>query len=170
MIILSNRQQRTKTNHGISSWEEVLFTVPQGFVLGFIIFNIFFSNLFLVMKETEFTSYVDDNTLHDGGNTIEIVNSFPQESSEKLFNCFSDNQMQGSSGKCHLVLSTNKPAKIQIGESLIESINCEKLLGVLIDSKLSFDKYIKAICKKESNKLRALARIKPYMTIEKEKV
>ena len=122
------------------------------------------------MKETQFTSYVDDNTLDDAGNTIEVINSSLQESSEKLFKCFSDSQMQRSSGKCHLVLSINKPAKILIGESLIESINCEKLLGILIDPKLSFDKHIKAICKKESNKLRGLARIKPYMTIEKKTV
>ena len=38
---LSNRQQRTKINHDFSSWEEVLFGVPQGSVLGLILFHIF---------------------------------------------------------------------------------------------------------------------------------
>ena len=56
-------------------------------------------------------------------------------------------------------LSTNEPGQIQIGESLIEGTNCEKLLGAKLDSKLSFDKHIKTICKKASNKLRALARV-----------
>ena len=37
------------------------------------------------MKKTEFTSYADDNTLHDASNTIEDVISSLQESSEKLF-------------------------------------------------------------------------------------
>ena len=55
-----------------------------------------------------------------------------------------------------LDVSTNEPAKTQIGESLIEVTKCEKLLGVKIDSKLSFDKHIKTICKKSNNKLRAL--------------
>ena len=54
--------------------------------------------------------------------------------------------MQENSGKCYLILSTNGPAKIQAGESLIESSDCEKLLGVKIDSKLSFEKHIKTIC------------------------
>ena len=167
---LSNRQQRTNINHDFSSWGEVLFGVPQGCVLGPILFNIFLSDLFLVMKETEFTSYADDNTLYDASNTIEDVISSLQESPQKLFKWFSDNQMQGNSGKCHLILSTSEPAQIQIGESLIESTNCEKLLGVKIDSKLSFDKHIKTICKKASNKLRALARVTPYMSIEKKKI
>ena len=90
--------------------------------------------------------------------------------SEKLFKCFSANQMQGNSGKCHVILSTIESAQIQIGKSSIESTNCEKLLGVKIDSKLSFDKHIKTIFKKASNNLRALDRVRPYMAIEKKKV
>ena len=43
------------------------------YVLGSILFNIFLSDLFLVMKETEFTSSAGDNTLNDAGNTIEDV-------------------------------------------------------------------------------------------------
>ena len=78
--------------------------------------------------------------------------------------------MQGNSEKCCLILNTNEPAQMQIGKSLIESTNCEKLPGVKSDSKLSFDKHIKTICKKASSKLRALARVTPYMTIKKENV
>ena len=69
-----------------------------------------------------------------------------------------------------MILSTNKPAQIQIGKSLIESTNCEKLIRVKIDSKLLFDNHIKTICKKENNKLRALARVTPYIAIKKKKV
>ena len=69
-----------------------------------------------------------------------------------------------------MILSTNEPAQIQIGESLIEGTNCEKLLGVKIDSKFVFEKHIKTICKTASNKLRALARDTSYITIQKKKV
>ena len=123
-------------------------------------------------KETEFTSHADDDT-YDAGNTIEDVILSLKESSElseKFFKSFCDNQMQGNSGKCHVIISTIESAQIQIGESPIESTNCEKLLGVKIDSKLSFDKHIKTIFKKASNNLRALDRVRPYMAIEKKKV
>ena len=60
-------------------------------MLGPILFNVFLSDLLLVMKETEFTCYTNDNTLYDAGNTAEDIFLFLQESSEKLFKWFSDN-------------------------------------------------------------------------------
>ena len=75
--------------------------MPQSPVLGPILSNIFLIDLFLVMKETEFTSYADDSTLCNSVNTIEDITSFLQKLSEKLFKWFFDNQMQENSGKCH---------------------------------------------------------------------
>ena len=40
------RQQRTKSNSSYSSWEEILFGVPQGSILGALLFNIFMCDLF----------------------------------------------------------------------------------------------------------------------------
>ena len=46
-----------------------------------------------------------------------------------------------NSGKCHLILSTDKPAYMQMGESLIKSANFEKLLSAKNNSKLTFNKH-----------------------------
>ena len=70
---LSSRKQHTKINNVYSSWKEILFGVPQGYILGPILFNIFLSNLFLVIKDTDFASYADDNTIYDIGDSINDV-------------------------------------------------------------------------------------------------
>ena len=164
---LSKRQQRTKINQSFSSWEEILFGVPQGSILGPILFNIFISDLFLVIKDVDFASYADDNTIYQsGGNVDDVINGL-KVSAEKLFKWFSDNQMKGNTDKCHLIMSTKNAPELQIGDSSIKPSNCEKLLGVKIDYKLTFDEHVNSLCKKASSKLRALARTTPYMNIEK---
>ena len=72
-----------------------------------------------------------------------------------------------NSGKCHSILSTDEPAYMQMGESLIKSASFEKLLSVKINSKPTFNKHIKTACKEASNKLRIFSRVTRYMTIEK---
>ena len=59
---LSNRKQRTKINSEFSRWEEILFGVPQGSILGPLLFNVFLCDLFFIMNNVEFASYADDNT------------------------------------------------------------------------------------------------------------
>ena len=66
-------------------------------------------------------------------------------------------------------LSPYKPVTIKIKESAIESSNSEKLLGVTIDSKLSFDDHITILCRKTSQKLHALSRVASYMSFGKKK-
>ena len=123
---LSDRKQRTKVNHAYSSWEEILFGVPEGSIIGPILFNIFLSDLFLMISDTDFSSYADDNTIYDSGNSIEEVISSLQESAEKLLQWFCHNQMKGNADKCHLIVSTDEPIEIRVGESLIKSSTCKK--------------------------------------------
>ena len=48
-----------------------------------------------------------------------------------------------------------------------QNSNCKKLLGVKIDNKLNFNTHVKGLCEKINNKLRALARATPYMSLKK---
>ena len=70
---LCNRKQRTKINNAYSSWEQILFGVPQGSILGSILCNIFLSDLFLVLKDTDFASYADNNTIYNISDSINDV-------------------------------------------------------------------------------------------------
>ena len=59
---LSNRKQRTKINSTYSSLLEIIFGVPQGSILGPLLFNIFSTSLFFIIEDTGIASYNDDNT------------------------------------------------------------------------------------------------------------
>ena len=59
---LKNRMQRTKINSEYNSWEEIMFEVPQGSILGPLLFNIFLCDLFFIMEIIDIASYADDNT------------------------------------------------------------------------------------------------------------
>ena len=58
---LFNRKQRTKINAIYSSWEDILFGVPQGSILGPLILNIFMCDLFIIFEKIDFAGYPDDN-------------------------------------------------------------------------------------------------------------
>ena len=91
---LSERKQKTKINQAYSSWEEILFGVPQGFILGPILFNIF-----LVVQNVDFAGYADNNTIYDADDNIDEVIFSLQESSKKLFEWFADNQIKVNEDK-----------------------------------------------------------------------
>ena len=74
--------------------------------------------------------------------------------------------MKLNADKCHLLVlgqSSDDPVTVRIGNSEVVNSSEEKLLGVQIDNKLSFDNHVSKLCQKASNKLYALARISPYM-------
>ena len=109
---LENRKQRTKINSAYSSWEEILFGVSQGSILGPLLFNIFLCDLFFIMDDIDFTSYADENPPYTIGNNIEVLFSNLQNSSKILFQWVMDNQMKANPDKCHFVCSTNGTANL----------------------------------------------------------
>ena len=70
-------------------------------------------------------------------------------------------------GKSHLLLTLRDKASIKIDNTDIKSSSSKKLLGVIIDNKLTFNEHVSKLCKIASNKLHVLARISKYMTKDK---
>ena len=130
---LSNRKQRTKINESFSSWEEILFGVPQGSILGPLLFNIFMCDLFLIVNE---------NTLFESGNTPAEVLKCLDNASVKLFEWFSNNQLKANPDKCHLLTSSMTPTSININGHIINNSKFEKLLGVTFDCKVNFNVHL----------------------------
>ena len=91
---LSNRKQRSKINSTYSSLLKILFGVPQGSILGSLLFNIFLIDLFFIIEDSDIASYADDNTTYVIADYIDgVIKSF-EEASEILFKWFNDNLMR----------------------------------------------------------------------------
>ena len=116
--------------------------MPQGSILGPILFNIILSDLFLIVGDINIANYADDKTIYKEHENIDDLITSLQDAAAKLFKWFSDNQMKGNTDKCHLLLSKDESSEIHIGDSIIESRTCEKLLGIKIHSKFRFNDHI----------------------------
>ena len=82
---LRNRKQRTKINNAYSSWQNILYGVPQGSILGPLLFNIDLRDLFLIINHEDIVNYADDNTLYVSRKNIDEVVRFLEESSSVIF-------------------------------------------------------------------------------------
>ena len=90
-----------------------------------------------------------------------------KSTSSKLFHWLQYNHLKANPEKCHLLFSSKTPTEIYIGDASIKTNIKETLLGILIDSELSFDQHISSICSKASKKLHALGRIATFMPFNK---
>ena len=166
---LSNRKQRVKVGNAYSSWKYFFYGIPQGSILGPLIFNIFLCDLFYFLKGVAVASYADDTTPYTANKTNDLVIKEIEHFSKVLFKWFDFNYLKINSGKSHILFSGDDNVSANIDNHTIISENKNELLGIILDSKLSFEDHINNLCKKASQKLNALARIAPYMCLEKRK-
>ena len=167
---LSHRKQRTKVNSSYSDFAEIIFGVPQGSILGPLLFNIYICDLFFEDINLDVANYADDTTPYSSGCDFNTILNNLQKGVEKIFEWFLENGLKANADKCHLLLSSKDHAKIEIANYPVYNIDRVKLLGVHIEGKLNFHFHISQLCKKASQKLHALARICKYMDTNKRRM
>ena len=154
---LTNKWQRTKLDAGFSKWSEILLGVPQGSVLGPLLFNIYINHLFFLTVKTNVCNYADDTTFCACDSDLNYLIS-------RLKHDFQD--------KCHLLISRHKYESMwaNIGSCKVWENNDQKLLPINIDCNLKFNHYILKQCKKAGRKLSALTRIWKFMSLRRRRV
>ena len=89
---LVGRKQRVKIDNEYSTWQEILFEVPQGSILGPLLFNIYMCNLFFVVESLDIASYADDTTPYVCLEDIDLIVEKLEVKANEIFQWF--NEMQ----------------------------------------------------------------------------
>ena len=123
--------------------------MPQGSILGPLLFHIILNDIFFFLKEAILGNYADDSTMYAYKKNLGTVICNLRQEFSILSNWFYDNYMVLNPGKCHFMLFSvkkNEQFDLMCNGITLKHSSTEKLLGVTID-KLSFNEHIINICK-----------------------
>ena len=173
---LKNRKQSVKINNTLSTFMSLISGVPQGSILGPILFNLFTNDLIHFIKNADIINYADDNTISANAKTInELIEKLESESKNAI-KWFTENNMIVNPDKFKAILinrfgKTNKEEILDLGNSTkIKSENSAILLGIEIDDNLKFENHIHDLITNAAGQLNYLCRQKQYLNPESKKI
>ncbi len=159
---LRNRKQRVKVGNCKRDCESLSKGVPQGSIMGSILFNLFLNDIVLFIKNSSLTNYADDNTLIDFAKTSQEVISHQSEEGEVYLDWFSRNGIQANPTKFELMMNDHKRTKLEpeptftLQSTTLENEDSVKLLGIKIDRVVTFKEKISNVCRKAGLQLSVL--------------
>ncbi|CAM5165724.1 unnamed protein product [Natator depressus] len=145
---LKGRLQWVLLKGELSGWREVTSEVPQGLVLGPILFNLFITDLG-TKSESVLIKFADDTKLGGIAN-LEKDRDILQDDLDDLVNWSNSNRMKFNSEKCkvmHLGIN-NKNFSYKLGTHQLEVTEEEKDLGVLVDHRMTMSRQCDMAVKK----------------------
>ena len=142
---LSDRIFRVKCGNEYSQIKEISAGVPQGSVLGPLLFLLYTSDL-PQDEDTVIATFADDTGVFGVGDTVEDATQKTQKTLEKINNWTKKWRIQLNASKSVHVNFTNKkvkPVSVYINSTKIPFANEAKYLGMTLDAKLNWKAHIK---------------------------
>ena len=165
---LYNRYQRVKVKQARSEWTKISKGVPQGSLLGPTLFNIFLNDLLFSVNDYDIYNYADDNTVSYVSQTSADLASNIELCGNILTEWFMNNGMQANPNKYQAIVfgsKNDKPENFTIKGHEVKCMDNVNLLGVEIDNKLLFNDHVSKLCKKASQQINAISRLRNVLDV-----
>ena len=172
---LSQRQQQVSINNTKSSFKSVTCGVPQGSILGPLLFLLFINDLPLYTNNVSTDMYADDTTLSDIQTSQEAIERNLQIALNELHIWCKNNGMVLNSAKTKVMLITTNQKRqrlnkdclnLHYNDDALQTITNDKILGVYVDNNLMWSEHIKHISKKIASNIWLLSKIKMFLSQE----
>lgn len=179
---LKNRTQVVDIEGHRSTPMTITNGVPQGSVLGPLLFIVFVNDLPKAVKKSVVDIYADDTTISASAvweSAPTAIQDQLQEDMDQVVKWTHDNKMVLNASKTKTMLVTgkrlaskfiNSELKIQINGDNVEEVSTQKLLGLYIDKELNFTEHVDEICKKLGQRIGVLNKIKRHLPLKERKL
>ena len=162
---LSGRKQRVTVNGASSEWEEVTSGVPQGSVLGPLLFIIFINDMPEVVDENSLlVLFADDAKLNREIREPEDKD-IEQDDVDRLKEWSDENGSSFHPDKCHVLRVGDRETDLRdlfdsykLGDQVLKAVAEERDLGVVIDQDLTFEKHMAEKVNKANQKIGLIRR------------
>ena len=171
---LSDRKQKCQLGDVMSSERHVTCGIPQGSILGPLLFLLYINDLPECLHEAAPRLFADDTNLTVAGESIEEVELAMKNDLLSVHTWLLANKLSLNASKTEFIRIgsnhrlknlTNQP-NIKIDQDKIKQVHHSRLLGVQIDEKLSWNKHVESVAKKVTSGVGALRRIRDFVDRE----
>ena len=163
-----NRVQRVKAEGFISENNDIKLGVPQGSILGPLLFLIYINDIPHVSDEVKFYLFADDTAVIVKGSSYDAIQAKIDSFIPKLTSWFTSNRLSLNPSKtCFQLYSpfaTQRSVNILINHTQIKRCVSVKYLGVVFDENMKWQSYINIISAKISRLIGIMARVRSFLT------
>ena len=168
---LSNREQTVCFKGTTSSSSTVRMGVPQGSILGPLLFSIYINSLPKCIHDGTVDMYADDTTLTVSGSNATEVEQKLTKSMENVFSWVTKNRLVLNADKTNVmligprsILNGVKDFSVTLNGSFLKRVKEAKCLGVIIDEELRWTEHVEKVVKTAQKNISVIKRAKSYVS------